>query len=137
MTHPQVQHPRELLAAERAAASRFNTVVGRVASSALGSMSLFWVTFLVPLAVLPAPDGVKLIVSILFSSWFQAWALPLLQASANAADAKRDAKADVDHQAQTHVATVVDDTNRLVRALADNLGIDPDTGQNRLPRPRY
>lgn len=137
MTHPEVRHPRELLATERAAAGRFNTMVGRVASSALGSMALFWVTFLVPLAVLPAPDGVKLIVSILFSSWFQAWALPLLQASANAADAKRDAKADVDHQAQTHVATVVDDTNRLVRALADNLGIDPDTGENRLPRPRY
>lgn len=137
MTHPQVQHPRELLAAERATAGRFNAVVGRVASSALGSMALFWVTFLVPLAVLPAPDGVKLIVSILFSSWFQAWALPLLQASANAADAKRDAKADVDHQAQTHMATVTDDTNRLVRALADNLGIDPDTGENRLPRPRY
>jgi len=29
-----------------------------------------------------------------------------------------------------------EDTNRLVRALADNLGIDPDTGENRLSRPR-
>lgn len=28
------------------------------------------------------------------------------------------------------------DTNRIVRTLADQLGIDPDTGHNRLPRPR-
>jgi hypothetical protein len=29
------------------------------------------------------------------------------------------------------------DTNRIVRTLADQLGINPDTGENRLPRPRY
>jgi Co/Zn/Cd efflux system component len=137
VTHPAVQHPRELLDAERAAVGRFNTVVSAVASSALGSMALFWVTFLVPLLTLPLPDGVKLIVSIVFSSWFQAWALPVLQHAANAADAKRDAKADVDHAAQVHIATVTDDTNRIVRTLADQLGINPDTGENRLPRPRY
>lgn len=28
------------------------------------------------------------------------------------------------------------DTNRLVRVLSDRLGIDPDTGEDRLPRPR-
>lgn len=136
MTHPQVQHPRELLDAERAAVGRFNAVVSRVASSVLGSMALFWVTFLIPLLTLPASDAVKLVVSIVFSSWFQAWALPVLQNAANRADEKRDAKADVDHQAQVHIATTGDDTNRLVRALADNLGIDPTTGENLLPRPR-
>lgn len=29
------------------------------------------------------------------------------------------------------------DTNRLVRILSDQLGIDPDTGEDRLPPPRY
>lgn len=29
------------------------------------------------------------------------------------------------------------DTNRLVRVLSDRLGIDPDTGEDRLPPPRY
>jgi hypothetical protein len=137
VTHPAVRHPRELLAAERAAVGWFNTTVSRVASSVLGSMALFWVTFLVPLLTLPASDGVKLVVSIVFSSWFQAWALPVLQNAANRADAKRDAKADADHAAQVHIATVTDHTNHLVRVLAYQLGIDPDTGENRLPRPRY
>lgn len=136
MTHPAVRHPRDLLGAERVTASRFNAAVSRAASSVLGSITLFWVTFLVPLLTLPASDGVKLVVSIVFSSWFQAWALPVLQRAANQADAKRDAKADVDHTAQVHIATTGDDTNRLVRSLADQLGIDPDTGQTRLPRPR-
>lgn len=137
MTHPAVRHPRELLATERAAVGWFNTAVSRVASSVLGSMALFWVTFLVPLLTLPASDAVKLVVSIVFSSWFQAWALPVLQNAANRAEAQRDAKADVDHAAQVHVATVGDDTNRLVRALADQLGIDLETGEGRLPRSRH
>lgn len=29
------------------------------------------------------------------------------------------------------------DTNRLVRILSDRLGIDPDTGEDRLPPPRF
>lgn len=29
------------------------------------------------------------------------------------------------------------DTNRLTRVLADRLGIDPDTAEDRLPPPRY
>lgn len=29
------------------------------------------------------------------------------------------------------------DTNRLVRTMSDRLGIDPDTGEDRLPPPRY
>lgn len=133
MTHPAVQHPRELLAAERAAVSRFNTGVSRVASNVLGSMALFWVTFLVPLLTLPASDGVKLVVSIVFSSWFQAWALPVLQNAANRADKKRDAKADADHQAQTHMALTMDHADRMVTAMATRLGLDPVTGEDRKP----
>lgn len=131
MTHPAVHHPRERLDAERAAAGRFNTAVARIASSALGSMALFWVTFLVPLLALPLPDGVKLIVSIVFSSWFQAWALPVLQHAANRADDQRAAKADVDHQSLTHIATITDHTDMLVGELVQRLGLDPVTGKDR------
>ncbi len=121
--HPAVRHPSEFLGAEHAAVTRFNSLVGRIASSVLGSMGLFWVTFLVPLLTLPASDTIKLAVSVVFSSWFQAWALPVLQGAANRADAKRDAKADADHIALQHIATTGDHTHDVVTALADHFGI--------------
>lgn len=111
--HPNVPHPRLLLAIERGRASRLGAAIGRIASTALGSMALFWTAFLVPLLALPAPDSVKLLVGIVFSSWFQAWALPVLQHSANLADAKREAKADADHIALTSLHYKVD---QLLRA---------------------
>lgn len=109
--HPKVPHPRTLLPAP----PRLNEAVSRVASSALGSMGVFWTAFLVPLLTIPASDAVKLAVSIVFSSWFQAWALPVLQRAANDADQARQAKADADHLALSHLATQVD---VLVRRLA-------------------
>lgn len=113
-SHPHVPHPR-LLAAQRVGMSRFSAAVGRVASTVLGSMALFWTAFLVPLLALPAPDGVKLVVSIVFSSWFQAWALPVLQHAANQAEVARAAKADADHLALTSLHHKVD---QLLRAYA-------------------
>jgi Co/Zn/Cd efflux system component len=111
--HPHVPHPRLLLVERRAGVSRFSAAVGRAMSSALGSMALFWVAFLVPLITLPAPDTVKLIVSIIFSSWFQAWALPVLQRAANAAEQQRAAKADADHLALTSLHHKVDQLLRV------------------------
>lgn len=113
--HPHVPHPRLLLATKRAGTSRFNAAVSRVASTTLGSIALFWLTFLVPLLTLPAPDSVKLLVSIVFSSWFQAWALPVLQRAANIADDKREAKADADHIALTAMHHKLD---QLLRAAS-------------------
>ncbi|MGH3780207.1 MAG: hypothetical protein ACRDRO_06135, partial [Pseudonocardiaceae bacterium] len=72
--HPHVPHPRDFLKASETTTSRFSALVARVASSVLGSMIVFWVTFIVPLVSIPASDSIKLLVSILFSSWFQAWA---------------------------------------------------------------
>jgi Co/Zn/Cd efflux system component len=102
--HPRVRHPRTLVPE----VGSVNGWVTRVATSALGSMAVFWVTFLIPLVSIPASDTVKLLVSIVLSSWFQAWALPILQRSANTADIARQAKADTDHDALTHIATQVD-----------------------------
>lgn len=111
-SHPHVPHPR-LLVAQRVGLSRFSATVGRVASTVLGSMVLFWTAFLVPLLALPAPDGVKLVVSIVFSSWFQAWALPVLQHAANQAVVARAAKADADHLALTSLHHKVDQLLRV------------------------
>lgn len=111
-SHPHVPHPR-LLVAQRVGLSRFSATVGRVASTMLGSMVLFWTAFLVPLLALPAPDGVKLVVSIVFSSWFQAWALPVLQHAANQAEVARAAKADADHLALTSLHHKVDQLLRV------------------------
>lgn len=111
-SHPHVPHPR-LLVAQRVGLSRFSATVGRVASTVLGSMVLFWTAFLVPLLALPAPDGVKLVVSIVFSSWFQAWALPVLQHAANQAEVARAAKADADHLALTSLHHKVDQLLRV------------------------
>lgn len=108
MYHPHVPHPRDFLETSETTTSRFSALVARVASSVLGSMIVFWVTFIVPLVSIPASDSIKLLVSILFSSWFQAWALPVLQGAANRADLKRDAKADADHEALVSLHAKVD-----------------------------
>jgi len=102
--HPHVPHPRECLAAERTAF----TAVNRWLTSALGSNVTFLACFLVPLLAVPASEPVKLVVGIVFSNWFQAWALPVLQKGQAQADLKRDAKADADHLTFTHLATAVD-----------------------------
>jgi Co/Zn/Cd efflux system component len=112
-THPHVPHPRLLLVTQRSRLARFSAAVGGVASTVLGSMALFWVTFLVPLLTVPAPDSVKLLVSIVFSSWFQAWALPILQHAANQAELQRAAKADADHIALTSLHHKVDQLLRV------------------------
>lgn len=105
MNHPNVPRPDLSV---RHATSRLNNAVAKLASNVLGSMALFWVTFLIPLLTIPASDATKLVVSIVFSSWFQAWALPVLQNASARAEAQREAKADSDHIALTYLATQVD-----------------------------
>jgi Co/Zn/Cd efflux system component len=105
VNHPHVPRPD---LAVRHATPHLNNVVAKVASNVLGSMALFWVTFLIPLLTIPASESTKLIVSIVFSSWFQAWALPVLQNAANRADEQRQIKADADHMSLTYIATQVD-----------------------------
>ncbi|GAA1030813.1 MULTISPECIES: hypothetical protein [Amycolatopsis] len=108
MTHPKVPHPSEFLAIER----KFWAWMNRVLTSVLGHNLVFLACFIVPLAVIPASDTAKLIVGLVFSNWFQAWALPVLQKGQAQADLQRAAKADADHQALVHIATVVDEVRQ-------------------------
>lgn len=120
--HPQIPHPRDhmpvIAAANRLIAAN-EAVLEWVTSHMLSSIFVFDIALLVPLISLPMPDTVKLTVGVVSGSWFQWWALPALQRTQVKADLKRDAKADADHLALTHIATRVD-------AVATHLGIPED-----------
>ena len=126
--HPHVPHPADLIPTAQGWTGRFNDLVGRVANNTLGSMALFWLCFVVPLVTIPAPDNVKLIISILFSSWFQAWALPVLQNGQNRAETQRSAKADADHEALTALSHRVDEIHAAVTAPPKRMRSTPKPG---------
>lgn len=110
MDHPQVPHPAELVRVERTRLSAVNDAVLQwISDHVLPSQLLFDVALIVPLLALAAPESVKITLGVISGSWIQWWALHALQRSAVKTDAKRDAKADADHQALTHIATVLDE----------------------------
>jgi hypothetical protein len=115
-THPHVRHPRELLeqaaAAKKASESTFayrnNLFLEWVTNHVLASVALFDVALIVPLLTVPAPDSVKITLGVISGSWIQWWALPALQRSQNKTQAQNDAKAAVDHETLTYLATLQD-----------------------------
>jgi hypothetical protein len=104
-SHPRVKHPREALASQEL--SRFNNWVTNHLALALGSVAGMWLAFVVPLLAFEIPPLLR-ILGLISSYWVQLWALFVLQRTANRADAQRNAKADVDHEALTHIANVID-----------------------------
>jgi hypothetical protein len=105
-SHPHVPHPYTAL--RRASASFHDRFLTWMTSKVLASVIMFDVALVAPLVVLPMPDSVKLLLAVISSNWIQWWALPALQRSQIKADEKRDAKADADHQAMTHMASTLD-----------------------------
>lgn len=103
--HPQVPHPRDLTAAERGWNDR---LLSWLADHVLASKIMFDAALILPLLALPMSTAVKVTLGVVSGSWIQWWALPALQRSQMLADRKRDAKADADHVALTHIATQVD-----------------------------
>jgi hypothetical protein len=95
----------------------FNEWVTRHLTLALGSVTGMWLAFVVPLVAFGIPPLLK-ILGLVSSYWVQLWALFVLQRTANRAEQARDAKADADHTALTHVAVTAD-------AVVDRL--DPAT----------
>lgn len=104
-SHPHVPHPREAVAASR---NWNDKLLGFLSGHVLASRVMFDIALVLPLLALPMSTGVKVTLGVISGSWIQWWALPSLQRSANIADAKREAKADADHEALTHIATVSD-----------------------------
>ena len=85
-----------------------------IANHVLGSILLFDIALVVPLLALQAPAWVAAIVLILSSTWIQLWALPALQRTQVKADVLRQAKADSDHEALTHIANQVDKIKEIM-----------------------
>ncbi len=120
-THPNVPHPREHLPARELtrAAAWNDALLTWLTDHVLASTAMFDVALVLPLLVLPMPDSVKITLGVFSGSWIQWWALPALQRSQQKADVKRDAKADADHQALTHLATTLDEVAGQVGELHD------------------
>ena len=118
--HPQVPHPRDLLAEEGRSFAAWNArLASWVAQHVLASLIMFDAALILPLLALPMSTGVKVTLGVFSGSWVQWWALPALQRSQMEADRKRDAKADADHGALTHIATTVDEIKASLAAGKD------------------
>jgi hypothetical protein len=127
-THTHVRHPDEILAKTKADKKRENKVLyvndvilEWITDHVLASVLLFDVALTVPLLVIPAPDSVKITLGVISGSWIQWWALPALQRSQNKTQAQNDAKAEVDHETLTYLATLQDEQMVELKGIADIL----------------
>ena len=108
--HEQVVHPKDLLRPKNENAFlRFNhAILDFFANNILASMVMFDIALVVPLILIPFADSVKITLGVISGSWIQWWALHAIQRTNMKADADRQAKADSDHRALTHIANTVD-----------------------------
>lgn len=137
-SHPKVRHPGLLLAEARACKSgieRWNdAVLTWVTNHVLASVIMFDIALIVPLLTIPAPDTVKITLGVISGSWIQWWALPALQRSQNKIQAQNDAKAEVDHETLTHLATLQDlqmQELQMIKALTEEIHNRIDTQASR------
>jgi len=123
--HHAVAHPNELLeelVKDQKIISRWNDrLIDWLTDHILASRLMFNLAFILPLIVLRMPDWTKVILAVISSNWIQWWALPALQRSANKAQARQDAKAEVDHRALTHIAHTLDLQTELLKKLEDGV----------------
>lgn len=82
----------------------------------LASMLMFDVALILPLLAIPANNEVKLTLGVISGSWIQWWALHALQRTQLKTDEAGKAKADVDHEALTHIANRVDAIYTMLEA---------------------
>lgn len=109
LEHPNVQHPLRSKAPHRKGFVAWNDrVLEWLGDHVLASMIMFDIALIVPLLVIPMSSNIKITLGVISGSWIQWWALPALQRSQVKADKKREAKADADHRALTHIALQVD-----------------------------
>ncbi len=103
--HHAVVHPRELAGG---IVSRHDRVLEWIALHVLASRLMADAAIVLPLLVLPMNTAAKVTLGVRSGSWILWGGLPMLQRAANKADARREAKADADHAALTHIALAVD-----------------------------
>jgi hypothetical protein len=127
-SHLHVRHPKEILAQAKRDSKHENRVfyindaiLEWITNHVLASVLLFDVALIVPLLVLTAPEPVKITLGVISGSWIQWWALPALQRSQNKTQAQNDAKAEVDHETLTYLATVQDEQMAELKAISETL----------------
>ena len=126
--HVHVRHPKELLQQKKTKTKRENKVLYYndlilewVTDHVLASVVLFDIALVVPLLVIPAPDAIKITLGVISGSWIQWWALPALQRSQNKTQAQNDAKAEVDHETLTYLATLQDEQMAELKGISEVL----------------
>lgn len=126
-SHPRVRHPYAELS------DRLADKVG----GAFGSMSSFWTMVSVYVAWMALSDlGIWFFAYdryphpfLLFCSNFvQLLALPILGVIGNRADRMRNLKADADHEAQLHIAQVVETIQGDVATIKKLVAMEPTSG---------
>ena len=128
--NPHVKHPKEIFKQCKKARhwiiTKIEKLLDIMGEIALPSIPHTIVALILPLIVMVyvilSPDGyttkiLVLLVTLIAQTWIQWWALPALQRLQVKADAKRDAKADADHEAMTHIANQVDELRQENKEL--------------------
>ena len=127
-THEHVRHPKEILEQTKSQRKKTNKalfindlVLEWITNHVLASVILFDIALIVPLLTLNAPDSVKITLGVISGSWIQWWALPALQRSQNKTQAQNDAKAEVDHETLTYLATLQDEQMAELKGITQIL----------------
>jgi len=122
--HVHVRHPKEILQKARQEKKRNNhalyineVILEWFTNHVLASVILFDIALIVPLLTVPAPSSVKITLGVISGSWIQWWALPALQRSQNRTQAQNDAKAEVDHETLTYLATLQDEQMAELKSI--------------------
>ncbi|HXR49769.1 MAG TPA: hypothetical protein VN778_01955 [Verrucomicrobiae bacterium] len=126
--HAHVRHPREILQAKKRAKRENNlfmyyndVVLEWITNHILASVILFDAALIAPLLAIPGPDTIKITLGVISGSWIQLWALPALQRSQNKTQAQNDAKAEVDHETLTYLATLQDEQMAELKGITSIL----------------
>jgi len=127
--HDHVKRPAEILqqakADKKQRENKFSyandLMLEWITNHVLASIWLFDIALIVPLITLPMPSSVKITLGVISGSWIQWWALPALQRSQNKTQAQNDAKAEVDHETLTYLATLQDEQMAELKGITEIL----------------
>lgn len=109
--HEQVRHPNEARKKPTSAAGRFNTWLAVKITKGIGSMwcaYVFVALDLVELGPVIKANSVITWVTYIAQTVLQLVLLPIIMVGQNVIQDQNDAKADVDHQTLTYLATLQD-----------------------------
>jgi hypothetical protein len=124
--HQNVRRPQDILNARNKAKKSqsrlyyYNDIMLEwVTNHVLASVLLFDIALIIPLLTIPASSSVKITLGVISGSWIQWWALPALQRSQNKIQEQNDAKAEVDHETLTYLATLNDEQMSQLKRISD------------------